>query len=140
MRPLRRYRCAGSSSGGFSLCEVALAIGIFVFALVSLLGVMPTVLSSLRSSQDLYVAVGLADKLAGEFARSDFAALPAAMTCYYDDLGNKVSDSSSAVYFVTVVPTDSVSRSLKNIRINVARGTNEMNSRAFSYLIFNQGT
>ena len=140
MRPPRRYRRAVSGSGGFSLCEVALAIGIFVFVLISLLGVLPSILSSSRSSQDLSLAVGLADKLAGEFARADFASLSAATTCYYDDLGNRVSDSSSAIYFVTVEPTDSVSRSLKNIRINVTRGTNQTTSRAFSYLIFDQGT
>lgn len=117
-----------------------MAIGIFVFVLISLLGVLPTVLSSSRSSLDLSTAVSLADKLAAEFAQSNFTNLTASTTCFYDDLGNRLSNSSSAIYFATVDPTNSVSRNLKNIKISVTRGTNQANSRAFSYLVFNQGT
>jgi type II secretory pathway pseudopilin PulG len=49
--PAREFHRPTDSSGGFSLIEVVLAIGIVSFALVAILGLLPVALDSARNSQ-----------------------------------------------------------------------------------------
>jgi Tfp pilus assembly protein PilV len=135
-RPAARGRRV--TARAFSLCEVAIAVGIFVFALTALLGLLPSALTSARHSLDLSTATQLADGLAAEYERTEFSALPGKETWhYFDDLGNELPGADQAVYRAKVAVTPSDSANLKMVKITVFRGTEGGSSRSFCYSIFN---
>lgn len=60
---------------GFSLVEVTLALGVVSFALLAILGILPTGLSSLRQSMNQVVEAHILLAISGQAVVSDFAAL-----------------------------------------------------------------
>ena len=60
---------------GFSLVEVALAVGIAGFALVSLLGLLPVGLHTFRSAMDTSVCAQIAQRVFNDAQQADFSVL-----------------------------------------------------------------
>jgi uncharacterized protein (TIGR02598 family) len=88
------------STQAFSLIEVVLAIGVVSFAMVSILGLIPVGLTTFRNAMDLSVEAGIAQRLAGEVQRTDFANL--STTNYtFDDQGVE-SGAAEAVFTAQV--------------------------------------
>jgi uncharacterized protein (TIGR02598 family) len=136
--PLHR---TGSRQEAFSLVEVVLALGIFTFALVSMLGLVPVAMSSARSSMDNAIAVQLADGLASKFAQTGFSFLPVQPSNhFFDDLGKEVTERSDTTYCASVNFTNGISSNLKGVAITVTRGRTASERKTFCYLLFNQGT
>lgn len=71
-RGLRRRRAVVA---GFSLVEVALAVGIAGFALVSLLGLLPIGLNTFRTAMDTSVCAQIAQRVFNDAQQADFAVL-----------------------------------------------------------------
>lgn len=122
---------------GFSLVEVAIALGIFVFALVSLVGLMPVALSTARESLDMTVAAQLA---AGEAARLEqlpYSALPdIPIVSWFDAVGAPLNSRDGAIYRLDTILSSSESDSLKRVIIAVSRSPNPEIRKSFCYLIF----
>jgi len=93
---------------GFSLIEVALAIGVVAFAFVALLGMLPFGLSNLRKAMDVSIAAQIEQRVVSDVQETDFDTLLASKvetspdgqfyllaTRYFDDQGNEVKVQSS---------------------------------------------
>lgn len=117
-------------TAAFSLAEVAFALGIFAFALVALLGLLPVAMKSSRDSLDISTATEVANTVAAELEQGSWSG-PA----YFDEEGNATIEAN-AIYHVRVVVDDSFSLHLKRAKITVYRGSESAFSRHFPYLIF----
>jgi uncharacterized protein (TIGR02598 family) len=72
---LRRLRLRRANAAGFSLVEVALAVGIAGFALVSLLGLLPIGLNTFRTAMDTSVCAQIAQRVFNDAQQAEFALL-----------------------------------------------------------------
>jgi uncharacterized protein (TIGR02598 family) len=61
-----------SKSAGFSLVEVALAIGIVAFAFVALLSLLPAGLTTFRRALDISICTQIAQRIVSEAQQADF--------------------------------------------------------------------
>jgi len=125
--------------GAFTLVEVAIAMGIFVFAATSIFGLLPVALQSSRNAIDISVATQLADSLAGKLARTQFDQLPAAdgtipLTNWFNNSGEEVPKNSDSIYEVRTLVNESASPNLRRITVTVKR---DVSSRTFCYLLYN---
>jgi uncharacterized protein (TIGR02598 family) len=119
--------------GGFSLTEVAMAMGMIAFAFVALLGLLPVGLQTMRDAIDTTVTAQIASRLVNDAQQTDFDTLtnpedlpePSSRAFrqrfegdeefrYFDDQGVEVpaEDKAKAIYHaiarispVTEVPT-----------------------------------
>jgi len=129
--PVRRGKRAA-----FTLVEVVLAVGIFVFSATAILGLLPVALKAGRDSLDMAVATQLADSLAEQLFRTDFSQLPGVgsrFTNWFDDSGTE-TNQASAVYVSSTQVQGSESPNLRRIAITVQRGGS---GRTFCYLRYN---
>ena len=122
--------------GAFTLIEVTMAIGIFVFVVTALLGLMPTALEAARNSLDTSTATQLADAIHIRLARMEFSQLPSTdTTMSFDQSGNEVTGGSEpGQYQANIALADSVSPMLRRLRVTVTRGANK---KTFCYLLYN---
>lgn len=63
------------SKSGFSLVEIALAIGIIAFAFVALMSLMPAGLTTFRRALDITICTQIAQKIVAEAQQQDFDVL-----------------------------------------------------------------
>jgi uncharacterized protein (TIGR02598 family) len=99
-------------SDGFSLVEVVLSLGIFSFAIITLLGVMPLGLNSLRDSTATTVSSLIVRSIAAEVRQTDFSRLTAA----------SVPGGETQAWFDSegfVAPDNDVGRQVFSIRTEV---------------------
>src|SRR5256885_2028896 len=84
---------------GFTLIEVALAIGVIAFAFVALLALLPAGLTTFRSSMNISVGAQIFQKVVNDAEQADFDALVKQETAdgtsfavlplrYFDEEGN----------------------------------------------------
>jgi uncharacterized protein (TIGR02598 family) len=135
-------------SKGFSLVEVVLALGILVFCLVALLGLIPMGLQSFRSAMTLTVESQIAQSLSGDIQLTDFGNLqtmlnPAAKY-YFDDQGMVVDAASAAVIYTATVsleeldlPADLPSDVIRNVRIEIVNKTTPDKVNDYSVIVVN---
>jgi uncharacterized protein (TIGR02598 family) len=64
-----------SKSAGFSLVEVALAIGIVAFAFVALMSLLPAGLTTFRRALDISICTQIAQRIVSEAQQADFDVL-----------------------------------------------------------------
>lgn len=97
---LERHR----SIKGFTLLEVVLAVGIFSFAAVSILGVMPTFLDSMRASSGKNVSSRLLGEVAVEASQLESRSMSSFVSSFprYFDVRGLPVDGNSAVYRLDV--------------------------------------
>jgi len=122
----------GGHRRAFSLIEVVISIGIFSFAFMALLGLVPVALQSSRESLDLANATHLANNLKNEVARTNFGVVPLSPRWFGGSL--EEATATNGIYEASVVLADSVSPSLRRLQITIEKGTSE---RTFCFLIFN---
>jgi uncharacterized protein (TIGR02598 family) len=108
-----------SRAQAFSLVEVTLAMGVFAFALVSLLGLMPIAFQASRDSLDMTIVNQAADQLAAEIQQNK---LPPAENgpFYFDNEGRKTT-STSAIFQAEIQRNPTDSSSLTQVQITVSR-------------------
>lgn len=102
-RPQRR----SSAGDGFSLVEVALALGLFAFCFVALIGLLPVGLNTFRSAMDTSASAQIFERIAADAELADFDALLATAETtggvdylllplrYFDDEGEELLTDAS---------------------------------------------
>lgn len=122
---------------GFSLVEVTIAMGIFTFAALPILGLMSVALTSTRNSSDMSTATQLAGGVAARLEQQNFSSLANGTTDYFfDDFGKPLASESNAVYRAVATIGNSDSSNLKRVEISVNRLADPNSVRNFCYLIF----
>jgi len=133
---------------GFTLVEVTIALAVFAFALIPLVGMMPVAMNSARDSLEISTTTQIAERLASELGQQRFSSLKDEGPIYFDDSGQRLpSHSAQAIYEVRVVLGTLVLNSgdppltsnLKRASIEIRSVRHFDEPRKFSYLIFNQG-
>ena len=100
MRRTRPYR--RNSLGGFSLVEVAMAMAIVGFAMISLIGLLPMGLSNFRQAMNNTVESQIVQSITNQIQLSSFNNLTTSTTpSYYDADGNLLTSAAGAVYTAT---------------------------------------
>ena len=115
-----------------------MALGLFSFVMVALLGLMQVAFGGARSSLDAATASQLADGLAARYGQTNFASLPAQSNYYFDDVGKEVESPSDAIYSASVEQTNAGTSNLMRVKITVTRGPNPAGGKKFSFLLFNK--
>lgn len=125
-------RSAARFPRGFSLIEVTIALGVVSFALIALFGLLPTGLTTFRSSIDRTVASQIAQNIISQARQTDFSSLgglatPAGSPKRFTEDGDETTDASKTIYIAKVEVTTSVSlppatanSSMAKIRVRVA--------------------
>lgn len=150
-------------AAGFSLVEVTLALGIVSFSLLTVLGLMPVGLSTLKQATEQTTESQIVQKIGGEAYLTSFSQLAASFsnrTFYYDDRGKFLDVSPAAApaatrYWAHATVGDSVfpgsanaggqgvmSGSLVAMRIDIVSGPSEQLARStnsYSIQIANAG-
>jgi uncharacterized protein (TIGR02598 family) len=102
--PGRPSRVCGRKA--FSLVEVTISLGIVSFAVLSILGLLPTGLNTLRASMDETIRAQIMKSMAANAVIADFESLSNGSTNYFDDEGILVQNQNQAYYTVVTVPAD----------------------------------
>jgi len=89
---------------GFTLVEVALALGIIGFAFTAIMGLVPIGLCTARNAAETSVCSQIVQRVAGDLKQTDFNALDSGTTESFDDQANMLASSSAAgkIYDVQV--------------------------------------
>ncbi len=137
----------GVRSTAFSLIEVTIALGIFAFAMIPIIGLVSLGMKTLRNSMDATVQIDLVRKTVGEATRMPFANLSTAFDkklFYFDNEGvQQVSRNAQTIFVastaVTAPPSllavDGSMARLLNVTVHHIEDTN--NKTVFSQLIVN---
>ncbi len=101
----RDWRRAGwTRVRGFSLVEVAIALGVVAFSLTTVLALLPSVLKSMRESIDQTLESQIGQQIASDVLQTPFRDV-GAMTKYYDSEGFAVAAESDAVFTAKITPS-----------------------------------
>lgn len=118
----------------FSLVEVTLALGVVAVSLLSLIGLLPAGLTSLRESMDQTVHAQIVQRIAAGAGASDFASLKNE-TLSFDAEGQMVTGREAPVRYQAVIQESApslpgltgegevaaMSGHLKRLRIGISR-------------------
>lgn len=98
----------GRGKGGFSLVEVVLSIGVVAFALMALLGLIPTGLKTFKSTMNTAVGSQIAERVFNDMQVTDWTNL-VSTNHFYDEQGSELTDSNApnCIYWVQVSVTNS---------------------------------
>lgn len=126
--------CMLSSCGGFSLVEVALAIGLLAFALLPIMGLLPVAMNVSRDAIDRASEVRMLQSIRADVLASDSDAMLQAKVHFFDMQGNSLvdlpdeSDAGASYYEVTrgtptstALPGGQSSAHLRTIHITLLR-------------------
>jgi len=129
-RPLRTG-ALGRRRTGFTLVEVALALGIIAMAFVPVLGLLPVGLDVSRKAIDATIASQIVQKLTNEAQQTDFSTLStlSGITSYFDDQGIQLPDTTNvadAIYAAgfsvstaTSLPANVTTQRLATVTISI---------------------
>jgi uncharacterized protein (TIGR02598 family) len=129
----------------FSLVEITLSLGLVSFALVAMLGLLPTGLSTLRESMGQTVEAQILQTISSRAVISSFTNI-SATNLYFDREGLPVGSQGSAYYTANLTlgaasfpgseNAVALANSLKNLRVDlVARPNPSAGGRTNSYSI-----
>jgi uncharacterized protein (TIGR02598 family) len=131
----------------FSLIEVTISLGIVAFAMVPIIGLVSTGMTSLRHSMDETVRGEIVRKVSGEASRVSYSKLSGEFqdkTFYFDDEGVQQSSSNVSTIFVatttlasppSLITSDSGIAQL--LTVNVEHFLDSKNKTTHSQLILN---
>ena len=117
---------------GFSLIEVTIAMGVVSFALIALFGLLPTGLSTFRSSIDRSVASQIAQNIISQARQTDFSSLstfatPAGSPRRFTEDGDETTVATKTIYVAKVevatsvtFPSSAPNTGMAKIRVRVA--------------------
>jgi uncharacterized protein (TIGR02598 family) len=98
--------------GGFSLIEVALAVGVLSFGMLATVGLLPVGMSTFHQAIDTSIGSQIVQHVINDARQSDFTALLTSTTSqptpayvlqpvrYFDYQGNELTSSANSVYEV----------------------------------------
>ena len=125
VRPLARF------PHGFSLIEVTIALGVVSFALIALFGLLPTGLTTFRSSIDRSVASQIAQNIISQARQTEFSSLsslatPSGVPKRFTEDGDETTDATKTIYVAKVevvtpvsFPPSTPNTSMAKIRVRV---------------------
>ena len=137
----------GLRTAAFSLIEVTIALGIFAFAMIPVIGLAASGMKTLRNSMDDSVQIDIVRKTVGEAMRVPFANLSAAFDkqiFYFDDEGVQQASSNAQTVFVasaavtappSLLATDGSIAQLLKVTVHHFENTNS--KTVYSQLIIN---
>jgi len=140
VRPLDR------SPRGFSIIEVTLALGIFAFAMIPIIGLVSSGMKSLRGSMDDAVRGEIVRKVVAEAGRVPYTNLSSfdGTNFYFDDEGVQQASSNAQTIFVAsnsvANPPDLVTSDTniaQLLRVTVRHFADTNNKTVYSQLILN---
>ena len=101
-RTLCRIRTR-SRLAGFSLVEVVMAVGVAAFALVALLGLLPSGLKTFKSTMNTAVGSQIAQRVFNDMQIADWKDLTNS-TRFFDEQGTELTNSNAVncIYWVSV--------------------------------------
>jgi uncharacterized protein (TIGR02598 family) len=118
-------------SRGFSLIEVTIALGVVSFALIALFGLLPTGLTTFRSSIDRSIASQIAQNIISQARQTEFSSLstlatPAGSPKKFTEDGDETTDATKTIYVAKVevatsvtFPSSAPNTSMAKIRVRV---------------------
>jgi uncharacterized protein (TIGR02598 family) len=133
-------------SHGFSLIEVTLALGIFAFAMIPIIGLVSSGMKSLRGSMDDAVRGEIVRKVVAEAGRVPYTNLSSfdGTNFYFDDEGVQQASSNAQTIFVAsnsvANPPDLVTSDTniaQLLRVTVRHFADTNNKTVYSQLILN---
>ncbi len=86
-------------STAFSLVEVILALGVFTFALMGLIGLLPMGLSNLKKAIDTTTEARIVQRISNELSQTEYDQIPDFATYYFDENGQILSNSSDGYIY-----------------------------------------
>jgi len=128
---------------GFSLVEIVLAIGIVSFAMVAILGLVPVGLNTYRDAMNFSVESAIAQRLAGDIQRTEFANQPATPSVFYfDDQGINAIEAN-AIFTADVIPPQSLfaggilgaNAPVRTVLIKIRNRTTPARTNSYSVII-----
>jgi uncharacterized protein (TIGR02598 family) len=133
-------------SHGFSLIEVTIALGVFAFAMIPIIGLVSSGMKSLRGSMDDGVRGEIVRKVVAEAGRVPYTNLSSfnGTNFYFDDEGVQQASSNAQTIFVasnSIVPPPSLVTTNTDIaqllRVTVRHFADTNNKTVYSHLILN---
>jgi len=146
---IRASQSPSRLSHGFSLIEVTIALGVFAFAMIPIIGLVSSGMKSLRGSMDDGVRGEIVRKVVGEAGRVPYTNLSTAFNnrlFYFDDEGVQQASSNAQTIFVasnsvyaatppSLITTDTNIAQL--LRVTVRHFADSNNKTVYSQLILN---
>lgn len=145
----------------FSLIEVVLAMGIITFALVTVIGLLPTGLNTFRQAMDQTTEGQIVQRLNAEMLLTPFSELLGEYgnkTLFFDDDGQAMADTgqsryhvrtsltdfaypgwSNAVFPGTSSPKDAIAKNLQAIRIDIVKVPGPQQTNRYIIQVPNSG-
>lgn len=118
------------------------------FAVVAVLGVLPTGISTLQQAMHKTVEAQIVRGLGANFSASEFSALPTSSQVYFDNEGAVVNNGKDAYYTANITVTDpaypnssestTINLSLRVLHVELKRNYDSVNSR-YAMFIANSG-
>ncbi len=142
----------GSSSAGFSLVEVALAVAIAALAIITLLGLLPQGLEMARKTSVITNNSSILEQIIRNLENMQWSDIPATGTAskYYTDEGLEVASDSKEISFVaqidyqqqaTLPQAETLEPYLRRVIIRVATTSSPnyqfSTTNKMSYVVFN---
>ena len=145
---------------GFSLVEVTMALGIISFGMVSVLGLIPVGLNTMRQAMDATVEEQIVRKISGEVLLTPYSQISSKIISqpfYFDDQGTALKTSGKARFRATVAdgttaypgstatpPDKPITDSMRMLRVQVDVTPNgggaSISVSNFRILVSNSGT
>ena len=138
------------TSDGFSLIEVVIAVGIFAFVIIPVIGLVSGGMKNLRQSMDDTVRADIAREIVGEALRSPYTNVVATWNGsnnYYTDEGVRLSSVAGAVFKATTTVTSLPSSSslglttdtniAKQLTVTVQHVSDTNNKTVYTQLLIN---
>jgi uncharacterized protein (TIGR02598 family) len=131
---------------GFSLIEVTIALGVFAFAMIPIIGLVSSGMKSLRGSMDEGVRGEIVRKVVAEAGRVPYTNLSSfnGTNFYFDDEGVQQASSNAQTIFVasnSVAPPPSLITTNTDIaqllKVTVRHFADTNNKTVYSQLILN---
>lgn len=105
MSPHDLHRRPESRDSAFSLVEIVIALGIVAFALVALLGLLPTGLKNFTGTMNTAVGSQIAQRIFNDLQIADWGNI-GSTNRYFDEQGNELTSNQrtqvSCIYWVNV--------------------------------------
>ena len=131
-----------------------MAIGLVSFCLLTVMGLLPVGLSTLRQAIDQTVESQIAQKLAGEILLTPYSQLTkyAGTNVYFDDAGSAVAPVSDPRYKVQIILTNPVypgslnapantpiANSIQTVQMNIVKMPGDAQSNRYTIQVPNSG-
>lgn len=115
-------RCTGSIRGqpkarGFSLVEVTIALGLISFAVLSMMGLMASGLTSVRYSMDKTVEAQILRSIGARSVVANFSDLAVATPLMFDEQGQPTDSANLARFYVTVALSNPIFPGSTNVPV-----------------------